>query len=459
MGDSGSKGGSYTSSTSGTPWEGQAPYLKGLFAHAGSALFGAYPVFEQGKIAHWESTTPWLQTNPKNLDKSEPNLAWMRGLGYFGDEPQNLWSQPQTTDIGIDNAYWQPTNFITEYASPYAPTIAKATPTQERAAQLSEDTINQYLYGTNTDTGLSLFPTLESTYLRILSGQDQVHPFGVPPEIISRTGINYRYQQPLDDIINTQRINRALDYLTNVQTFEPALNDVISGRWLNSNPYINTMYKQASDAVTQNYLTNVLPYLNTTMAQAGRSGSDTAALLQDNANRTYLDTLSKLAGQIYGSAYEAERGRMNQGLNLVGQLATTGSNLAGQLALSGLNLGGQLATSEGEIAARRALEQANLNRSGDIFTATQQYNAQVQNLMNKLGLIPQAQAVISPRLSTIGQLSGIGESEQAQNQAIINAMIKRNEFNQYAPWEMMGLMSNLISGAFGGTSNTVTQTE
>jgi hypothetical protein len=92
--------------------------------------------------------------------------------------------------------------------------------------------------------------------------------------------------------------NAAINYGTNV----------LSGNYLNSNPYLDATFNKAAGAVTNQVQSN--------FAGAGRNaqGADAAGFATDGYNN--------LATQIYGGNYQAERDRMQQLVPLAGQLGS-----------------------------------------------------------------------------------------------------------------------------------------
>lgn len=85
--------------------------------------------------------------------------------------------------------------------------------------------------------------------------------------------------------------------------------NVLTGNYLNSNPYLDATFNKAAGAVTNQVQSN--------FGRAGRNvrGPDAAGLATDKYN--------ELATQIYGGDYEAERNRQQQILPVAGSLGAT----------------------------------------------------------------------------------------------------------------------------------------
>jgi hypothetical protein len=87
--------------------------------------------------------------------------------------------------------------------------------------------------------------------------------------------------------------------------------DVLGGRYLSpeSNPYLRGTYDLASRAVTENYRDAVLPLLESRFAGAGQTRSAGYMGARSRADQALGRSLGDLATNIYGGAYDAERGR------------------------------------------------------------------------------------------------------------------------------------------------------
>lgn len=106
--------------------------------------------------------------------------------------------------------------------------------------------------------------------------------------------------------------------------------DALSGMYASpeSNPYLRGTYDQAARAVTENYRDSVIPGIQSRFALAGqqRSGGRVGAF--GRANEGLAQGLGDLATNIYGGAYEAERGRMEAAASRAPTLADAGYQAA-----------------------------------------------------------------------------------------------------------------------------------
>ena len=82
------------------------------------------------------------------------------------------------------------------------------------------------------------------------------------------------------------------------------------------NPYLRQAYEQAAQSVTDQYRTATAPGLQAQAAQAGALGG--SAYNQAGMQQRYGlgQTLNNLATDIYGGAYESERGRQQQAMQM-----------------------------------------------------------------------------------------------------------------------------------------------
>ena len=122
--------------------------------------------------------------------------------------------------------------------------------------------------------------------------------------------------------------------------------DTASGKFLNSNPYLDDIYGSASRQVTQDFENSVLPGIAAQFGSSGGAGGALHGLALSDAGGKLTDSLSSLAANIYGGDYAAERDRMT---NAQQGLTSTGANLYGtgvNERLSALGLSPDIAAAE-----------------------------------------------------------------------------------------------------------------
>ena len=102
------------------------------------------------------------------------------------------------------------------------------------------------------------------------------------------------------------------------------LSSVLKGDYLGSNPYLDDTYAAASRRVTEDFNNNVAPGLAAQFGAAGGAGDTGHELFAAEAGKGLSNSLSDLAANIYGGAYQQERGLQNEALGLapsIGELS------------------------------------------------------------------------------------------------------------------------------------------
>lgn len=129
------------------------------------------------------------------------------------------------------------------------------------------------------------------------------------------------------DQLNAQNLTRerALSGSPLVKAAQGYTQDLISGKYLSpdSNPFLRDTYNRA--------LETSMPQLSTAAVGSGRSGSDMQALIEN-------DLRSRLATDIYGGAYNTERGYQNNAVNFAPTLANQDYYDIGNLAALGQDI-------------------------------------------------------------------------------------------------------------------------
>ena len=121
------------------------------------------------------------------------------------------------------------------------------------------------------------------------------------------------------------------------------LSDTDQGKFLNANPYLDSMFNAATRATNNQFNNQVMPGVNATFGAGGRTGSQAHQTALDMAGQSYNNAITDMAANIYGNNYANER--TNQ-LNAANQYANLGQNLAqGYNSLGSSQFGQQLAAS------------------------------------------------------------------------------------------------------------------
>jgi hypothetical protein len=74
---------------------------------------------------------------------------------------------------------------------------------------------------------------------------------------------------------------------------------------------------------------------------------------------------------------------------------------------------------------------------------------------NQVAATNAAPAMAQQDYYDIGQLAAAGEEQQGMNQANIDAAIKQYQWQQLEPQQRLGMYSNLVSGNYGGTTQSM----
>lgn len=167
--------------------------------------------------------------------------------------------------------------------------------------------------GSSKSSSSTSIPGFQKKYLMDLYGRAQSEIANNPTEyypgqtVAAQDPATLGYQQ------------NALGYAADGGPTSSYLTDVVGGKYLDpsSNPYLRSTYDLASKAVTDNYRDAVLPAINSRFALAGQSGSGNFAGAFARSNDALGGSLRDLGTQIYGGAYESERGRQQQAAPLL----------------------------------------------------------------------------------------------------------------------------------------------
>lgn len=180
------------------------------------------------------------------------------------------------------------------------------------------------------------------------------------------------------------------------------------------NPYLDRTFNMAADKVTENYLQNVVPGVQSQANMAGRYGSGAMQTQQNNANEAYGETLNNLATQIYGGSYEAERARQ----------AAAEQQATNVMAQSGMFSAG-------------ATNQARQYNAQQLTAAQQQ---EIENQMNAIKMAPYLQQA---GYGDLDRMVAIGQAQQQQEMQ-----------NQMLPYQQYQALANLLASSGGGTSTS-----
>jgi len=115
--------------------------------------------------------------------------------------------------------------------------------------------------------------------------------------------------------------------------------------------------------------------------------------------------------------------------------------------------GQQGGSSRGDLLNNRVIEEA--NRQVTDASAAMYNNAYNQAQQTQATALGQYGSIMNMPLEMSKQLyNRVGLPQQQYNQAIMDDARQRFEFGQTAPWQHLAQYANLISGNFGGTNTS-----
>lgn len=183
------------------------------------------------------------------------------------------------------------------------------------------------------------------------------------------------------------------------------MQDTASGKYLNSNPYLDATYNAAAGKVTDTFKNEALPAIASGLGLSGMAGSTTSELLGARAGGELSDSLAGLAANIYGGDYASERDRMAAAQS---GLTSAGAGLYG----TGVN--------------------------------------------ERLSALSAAPGIREAQFGDAAKLQEAGAAYEGQTTKEIEDQINRYNYNQNADLAALQDYMSMISGNFGSTSTSRT---
>lgn len=203
-----------------------------------------------------------------------------------------------------------------------------------------------------------------------------------------------------------------------------------SGAFLNSNPYLDSMFGSAADAVQRAYQTSTAPQTDSAMNAAGRFGSGALAGARDVNQQGLGESLDKLASNIYGTNYQNERTNMVNAAGTMGGLQNSMLGNAGQLGVQGNN--SMIAAINAALGGYNDATKTQLAAIQGTPTLTNMANSDYQAAINA------------------------GAGQQQLDQAGLNDLINRYYGTQQAPWSTLQQAANIVGGPIAGQTTSQT---
>lgn len=185
----------------------------------------------------------------------------------------------------------------------------------------------------------------------------------------------------------------------------------MGGGFLGSNPFLESMYRSASDPMVDQFSRAIVPAITSQFAQGGRYGSGLHQQAVTDAAGQLADALGGMGAQLYGGTYESERERQQQALG------------------QGLLASGMFQQAE---EAERMRQQ------------------------QMIGVAPELAGF---DYNDINMLARLGGQREALAQELLNADIARWDFGQNQPLGKLQALNQILAGGVGagGTSSKTTQ--
>ena len=402
-----------------------------------------------------QSREPWAAQRPylEGGFHQASNLFRAGGPQYFPDATYIPFSQQTEQGLGMTENRAMQGSPVTQAAQNLATNSMTANP--------------QFAGGTNYLAG---GPTLDQ--YSNFAGVSQ--PYGANPAFQNSAGVGSTMS--LDQARNV--FDQSLTGLPS-QT-QNALANTASGQSLHGNPYLDQQFDLAAQKVTDTFNRDISPGIAAQFSLAGRTGSDAMADVQTHAAGEVSDSLARLANQIYGGNYQAERDRQLNAAGQLGGLSQAQQGLGLQAAGQGANLYNQ--GQQQDIQRRGMEQQGNLTArgqdiqssqfgasqdlsrrqlAGQLFNQGQGNQLQAANIDanvygQQLGqqntMASLANPLANQDYTDIDRLMGVGARVEGLGQQALQDRINRFNHYQYLPQNNLANYIASIQGNYGGTT-------
>lgn len=171
---------------------------------------------------------------------------------------------------------------------------------------------------------------------------------------------------------------------------------------------------------------------------------------QDQMNQTLANYNQMMSGRVNTGEGSPYGDMINAYQN---QVMDSARDVMSGLRSNQVMMGQPGGSSRGDLLNNRVIEEANQQVTD--ATAAMYNNAYNQAQQTQLGALGQYGSIMNMPLEMSKQLyNRVGLPQQQYNQAIMDDARQRFEFGQTAPWQHLAQYANLISGNFGGTNTS-----
>lgn len=357
----GGGGGKQTTTTN--PWSGQQPYLTDVFREAQQQYRGGGPQYYPGSMV-----TPFSDITQMGMNRMLQASGGMPQQQQMGDYLSATFGQPQ---VNLGPAAGGAQQLIGG--------IGQGQNFMGQGAGAMQDLINNPFAGQGGLYGAGLLNTMgtQNPYEQQLQGfMNPSAPGFAMDALQAGSGFGSLGEaQQFAGQADPGALGAATDFAGRTLAGDPTLGGATqdfmaanptlareaAGGMLGSNPFLDQTYNRAAEQLTERFQEQALPAVQAMFSKAGRTGSGIQGDVAVNAMEDYLGQLGDLGTDIYGGAYETDRGRQ---LQAAGELGRAGQGIYGT------ELGQQLGAGQlgGDLFSRA--NQADLGRLG---LASQQY--------------------------------------------------------------------------------------
>lgn len=127
--------------------------------------------------------------------------------------------------------------------------------------------------------------------------------------------------------------DRALSGSQTINNAEGQLNNMIQGG--QTNPFLDQMVGRAQQSVADNFNMLSKPQLESAMVRSGSFGNEGLNQMMDRQRKAAAQQMGDIATNMYGNAYETDRGRQMQAIGMAPQFGNQAYQDAAQLMQAG----------------------------------------------------------------------------------------------------------------------------
>lgn len=234
-----------------------------------------------------------------------------------------------------------------------------------------------------------------------------------------------------------------------------------AGEYMGGNPYLDAMYQRAAGQATRVY-EGATGDVGSMFSKAGRYGSAAHQKAMSEAQRNLGESLAGLSTDLYGGAYESERGRQLGAAGTMGGLYETGlgrlqrgAGLAGDIQMGAL--GGMAGAQQQGVAQRTG----GAGALSDIYGRGQQTTLQAIQPAFQFG---QQDYADLGQLGAVGGMQDVLAGQRAkepweqvsQYGAAIGGIPQQQQQQGGSPWgSLIGAGLGAFGGSFGGPGGTL----